>query len=207
MFDLLTLDGRDLRGDSYDQRRACLVSVLAGGSAHIGVMPMTTNPAAALVWLVDQPRGIEGCVAKRRAQVHRPRVRAWRKVRARATSTAVIGGVIGSLERPQALILGVVTRKGRLRMVGRTRCLPKAARSELGKLLTPPCGHHPWPATLPASRFGQLPGGRISYTQVEPTLVVEFEHDLAFEHDRFRHATQLVQIRSELHPHDLPMAQ
>lgn len=89
-------------------------------------------------------------------------------------------------------------------MVGRTSSLSKAARSELGKLLTPPGGHHPWPATLPASRFGQLPGGRISYTQVEPTLVVEFEHDLAFEHDRFRHTTQFVRMRSELHPLDPP---
>ena len=77
VFDLLRLDGHNVQGDSYDQRRALLVSLLAGGSAHIGVMPMTTDPAAALVWLVDQPRGIEGCVAKQRGQAYRPRVRAW----------------------------------------------------------------------------------------------------------------------------------
>jgi hypothetical protein len=103
-------------------------------------------------------------------------------VRARATADAVVGGVIGSLDRPEALVLGVFTAHGRLRVVGPTGPLPRAARSELGHLLTAPVRRHPWPTTLPASRFGQLPGARIAYTQVEPELVVEFEHDLAFEH-------------------------
>lgn len=56
------------------------------------------------------------------------------------------------------------------------------------------------PETLPATRFGQLPGQRVSYTQAEPALVVEFEHDAAWERGRFRHATTFVRLRAELRP-------
>src|ERR1700754_2634964 len=81
VFDLLELEGRNLQGDPYDLRRACLVRLLASGSAHIGVMPMTPDTSAAIAWLVDQPQGVEGCVAKRRDQLYRSKVRGWRKIR------------------------------------------------------------------------------------------------------------------------------
>jgi hypothetical protein len=70
-----------------------------------------------------------------------------------------------------------------------------------------PCSHRADRATsqaretLPASRFGQLPGERIVYTPVEPTLVVEFEHDNAY--GRFRHAKTYLRVRTELRPSDL----
>jgi ATP-dependent DNA ligase len=168
-FDILELDGQDLRGEVYDEQ-------LEGVSLVIGVMPQTTSPAAAGVWFNTQP-GVEVCVAKRRQQVYRPGARAWRKLRAKATAEGVIGGVIGPLEPPTALILGLVDDFGRLRVIGRTGTLPAAAQIEMGAVLAAPVGRHPWPETLPASRFGQLPGERVSYTRAEAALVVEFEHD------------------------------
>lgn len=203
-FDVLALDGHDLRGETYDFRRARLVHLLAAKPDYIGLMPMTTNPDLARAWLVDQPKGIEGCVAKRRSGIYRPKVRGWRKIKTTVTTEAVVGGVIGPLERPQALILGLTDERGRLRVAGRTGSLPKPARVELGRLLVPVSGEHPWPETLPASRFGQLPGApRVAYTQVEPTLVVEIEHDLAYEQDRYRHATRFVRCRPDLSARDL----
>jgi hypothetical protein len=132
-----------------------------------------------------------------------PGVRAWQKLRAKATSEGVVGGVLGPLKRPSALILGLADESGRLRVIGRTSSLPAAARIELGAVLTAPAGRHPWPETLPSSRFGQLPGQRVRYTQAEPALVMEFEHDSAWETGRFRHATTFVRLRSELRPADL----
>jgi hypothetical protein len=98
--------------------------------------------------------------------------------------------------------LGLADDSGRLRVIGRTGTLPAAAQVEVRAALTAPVGRHPWPDTLPPSRFGQLPGERVSYTQAEPALVIEFEHDSA-ERGRFRHATTFVRLRTELRPSDL----
>ena len=62
------------------------------------------------------------------------------------TVEAVVGGVLGSLPQPEALILGRQDHRGRLRVVGHTSALPKAAQAELGKLLLPADPpDHPWP--------------------------------------------------------------
>jgi ATP-dependent DNA ligase len=157
------------------------------------------------VWLIPTRPGIEGCVAKLRLQAYRPGVRAWQKLRIRSSAEGLVGGVLGPLQRPKALILGRPDSSGRLRVIGRTSSLPVTARAELGALLAAPVGRHPWPETLPGSRFGQLPGERVSYTQAEPVLVVEFEHDSAWERGRFRHPTAFLRLRTELRPSDLAL--
>jgi ATP-dependent DNA ligase len=43
-------------------------------------MPMTTDLAAAQLWMVDRCRGIEGVVAKRLVQAYRSGGRIWRMV-------------------------------------------------------------------------------------------------------------------------------
>jgi ATP-dependent DNA ligase len=153
-------------------------------------------------WLRDQPPGIEGVVAKRRDQRYRPGARSWQKLRARNTAEAVVGGVFGTLEHPEALVLGRY-RADRLRVVGRTSPLPLAARAELRRLLRPPSREHPWPPRLPSSRFGQTPCGEIEYTQVAPELVVEVETDTAYEQGRWRHATKYLRLRPDLAPDDV----
>src|SRR5690349_20424465 len=82
-------------------------------------------------------------------------------------------GVIGPLDAPEALLLGLPDDTGRLRVAGRTGPLTLPARRELGTLLVPPQRTHPWPERIPASRFGQLPGDLVDYTPAEPLLVVE----------------------------------
>lgn len=74
-FDLLALDGRDLRLKVDDERRALLAELLDGLSTNIGLMPRTDNAGAVRVWMTGQP-GVEGCVAKRRDQVYKPGKRA-----------------------------------------------------------------------------------------------------------------------------------
>src|SRR5689334_14874429 len=73
-------------------------------------------------------------------------------------------GVIGPLDAPEALLLGLPDDTGRLRVAGRTGPLTLPARRELGTLLVPPQRTHPWPERIPASRFGQLPGDLVDYT-------------------------------------------
>jgi ATP-dependent DNA ligase len=89
-----------------------------------------------------------------------------------------------------------------LEIVEAAGVLPAGVRldGELGTVLTASVGAHPWPDTLSGSRFGQVAGDRVSYTQVEPALVVEFEHDSAWERGRFRHPTSFVRLRPDLAP-------
>jgi ATP-dependent DNA ligase len=189
-------------------RRALLEDLLGRQLPHgLVLMPATTDPAVARAWLTQHSAaGIEGVVAKRRDQPYRAGGRTWRKIRTRLTAEAVVGGVLGSIARPEALILGRYDTRGPLRGAGRTTPLPHPARAELGHLLTTPApGTHPWPATIPSSRFGQRPGEPLDYLQIAPTTVVELDVDTSFEQDRWRHATRYIRVRPDRHPRDVPV--
>jgi ATP-dependent DNA ligase len=147
--------------------------------------------------------GIEGVVAKRLDQRYRPGVRGWYRIRRISTAEAVVAGVSGSVERPESLILGRPNERGELWMIGRAGKLAAPERTRIGALLRPAAGEHPWPATLPSGRFGQIPGDEVAYVQVEPQLVVEFEHDIAAERGRLRHAVRFIRVRPDLDVTDL----
>src|SRR5690349_23959220 len=122
-------------------------------------MPATRDLDGAHSWMRDYAdAGLEGVVVKHREHGYRPRRRSWFKVRTRTTADAVVGGVIGPLHAPEALLLGLPDDTGRLRVAGRTSPLTLPARHEFGTLLMPPQRTHPWPERIPASRFGRLPG-------------------------------------------------
>jgi ATP-dependent DNA ligase len=204
IFDLLAVAGRDLRGLPYRKRRKRLRRLLTDAGPPLALMPATGDPAGARTWMRDYAdAGVEVVVVKHREHGYRPRRRSWFKVRARTTADAVVGGVIGPLDAPEALLLGLPDDTGRLRVAGRTGPLTLPARRELGTLLVPPQRSHPWPQRIPASRFGQLPGDLVDYTPTEPLLVVEVDADVCFEHHRWRHPTGFRRVRAELDPVDL----
>lgn len=123
--------------------------------------------------------------------------------RVRLSAEAVVGGVLGPLSAPHALVVGKIDGRGRLRIAGRTRPLPLSARAELAAVLTETTDEHPWPATIPASRFEQLGVDPVHYTRVSPDVVVELDVDTAFEHQRWRHPVSYQRIRADLRPTDL----
>lgn len=164
-------------------------------------MPMSSEVAAAEAWMVDHcGAGIEGVVAKRLDEAYRAAGRTWRKIRTRTTAEAVVGGVLGPLVQPDALIVGRRDGLGRLRVSGRTTPLSPAAQSVMTKVLEPPGRTNPWAGTIPSSRFGQLPSEPIPYTRVKPRVVVELDVDTAFEDYRWRHACRFVRVRRDSGP-------
>jgi ATP-dependent DNA ligase len=204
VFDVLTLAGRDLRGLPYRKRRKRLRRLLAAAEPPLALMPATRELVGAQAWMREHAAaGVEGVVVKHREHGYRPRRRSWWKVRTHMTADAVVGGVIGSLEAPQALLLGLPDGQGGLRVAGRTGPLMLPARRELGALLLPPRAAHPWPPQLASSRFGALPGELIDYTPTEPLLVVEVDTDTCFEQQRWRHPTGFRRVRGDLQPGDL----
>jgi hypothetical protein len=125
------------------------------------------------------------------------------KIRTRLTAEAVVGGVLGSLDHPEALVLGRPDPQRRLRIAGRTRPSPPAARAELAALLTPAAAGPPWPPAIPSSWFGQPASKPIDYQPVMPNRIVELDIDTMFERHRWRHGARFVRIRADLTPRDL----
>jgi hypothetical protein len=116
--------------------------------------PHGTWASTSRAWLDGHlARGVEGVVAKRLDHAYSPK-RAWCKVRVRSSAEAIVGGVLGPISAPVALVLGAHDELGRLRVVGRTSPLPRAIRAELGAVLHPAGECHPWPPVLPPERFG-----------------------------------------------------
>jgi ATP-dependent DNA ligase len=201
VFDVLALGGKDIRSRPCSVRRAMLEELLARRLPHgLVLMPMSTEPAVARAWLLNHSdAGIEGVVAKRLDQPYRAGGRMWWKVRTRFTAEAVVGGVLGTLARPEALV-GRPDRRGQLRVAGRTSALSRAARDDIAAVLAAAGAEHPWPPTIPSSRFGQRPGEPVTYVQVAPTTVVELDVDTAFEDHRWRHPPTFIRVRRDLRP-------
>lgn len=202
-FDVLARDGEDVRGLPCHTRRELLEQLIPDGQTGLAVVPMTTDPLAAAVWMSHGERGIEGVVSKNVNHSYNPHRHRWHKIRARVTSEAIVGGVIGSLEAPRAVIVGRHDARDRLRIVGRSVSLPKQVSGQLGGLLRPARGSHPWPTEIPSGRLG-LPGGApVTYTPVQPELVVEIDTDQSVEAGRYRHAVRVVRLRLDLTAADL----
>jgi ATP-dependent DNA ligase len=161
VFDVLAAGGTDLRTHPYGMP----LQLLDDAAPPLAVIPMTTDGEAARAWLTgDLGAGIEGVVAKRLDHGDLPRRRAWRKVKARTSAEAVVGGVLGPLNTPVALVLGRPDEAGRLRVAGRTGPLPRDARPALGALLRTADQRHPWPPVLPPARFADA--APVEYTWV-----------------------------------------
>ena len=126
-------------------------------------------------------------------------------MRTRTSADAIVGGVLGPIAAPVALVLGRHDQRGQLRVVGWTSTLPRAVRAEVGAVLRPAGQRHPWPPVLPPARFGDA--GPVEYVRVEPAIVVELAVDAAVDEVRgrlvWRHPAHLVRIRLDLAASDL----
>lgn len=82
LFDVLALDGTDLRRSPYEERRRTLTELLAPLGPPLQTVPMTTDRDEAVGWYEGLAAiGIEGLVVKGLAQPYRPRRRDWLKLR------------------------------------------------------------------------------------------------------------------------------
>jgi bifunctional non-homologous end joining protein LigD len=119
-FDLLYLDGFDLRRVALEQRKQLLQErIVAGGvfhfSDHYAEKGLDLFEAA-------KQRGLEGIVAKKRRSLYEEkRTRDWLKIKITQRQECVVGGYTapeGSREYFGALVLGLYDKQGRLVHVG-----------------------------------------------------------------------------------------
>ncbi len=210
-FDLLVdAGGEPVLDAPLVERRARLMRLLTGAPPQLAVTPQSANLSEVSEWLTTwTAAGVEGVVIKRLDSRYEPGRRGWAKFRARATTEAIIGGVIGSIRNPETLLLG---RVDRLRYTGRTHPLATPQRQELAGLLSPPRPTarrtviHPWPDPLPAAWSRQFERPEpLRYAQVEPTVVAKIQVDTAYEHHRWRHRVRYARPRPDLSAYDVPL--
>jgi bifunctional non-homologous end joining protein LigD len=119
-FDLLYLDGLDLRGVALEQRKQLLQDRILAGSV-IQFSDHYAEKGLALFEAAKQ-RGLEGIVAKKRGSTYQEkRSNDWLKIKITQRQECVIGGYTdpeGSREYFGALVLGLYDRQGRLIHVG-----------------------------------------------------------------------------------------
>ena len=118
-FDLLYLDGYDLRRVDLEQRKQALSQILAGDSL---VQYSEHFDDGTALYEVAKQRGLEGIVAKlRRSCYIEKRSREWLKIKITQRQECVIGGYTdpkGSREHFGSIILGLYDNQGRLIHVG-----------------------------------------------------------------------------------------
>jgi bifunctional non-homologous end joining protein LigD len=120
VFDLLHVDGYDLRRVSLEERKKILETIVIS-SETMRYSDHYPGQGIALFEVAKQ-KGLEGILAKRRASCYEERRgREWLKIKITQTVDCVVGGYIdpeGSRQYFGSLILGLYNEKGQLSYVG-----------------------------------------------------------------------------------------
>ena len=92
MFDVLSIDGRDVIGRPYEERRQLLTDLVEAGENW--AVPAHRVGGGAELLAATGERQLEGVMAKRLGTTYRPgtRTKEWRKVKHRRRAEVVIGG-------------------------------------------------------------------------------------------------------------------
>jgi ATP-dependent DNA ligase len=218
-FDLLALDGRDLREQPQHHRRALLEQLLAGRPRPLHLTPMTRDRSTAAEWLDRfEGAGLDGVIAKPQDGPYQAGKRAMLKIKHARTADCVVAGFRWHKTGKDAvgsLLLGLYDDRGTLQHVGVTSAFTMATRRQLVRELAPlrknALENHPWRdwADAGAGEFGRMPGGQSRWSagkdlsweplRIERTCEVKYDH---LQGDRFRHATVFLRWRPDRQPSD-----
>lgn len=196
VFDLLYLDGRDLRGCTFEQRRGLLAEVLRP-DPWVRLSETVEAEGTALFDLVMQ-QGLEGLVAKRKDGLYQSgRQPQWRKLKARHTQECVVVGYTPHQPKAPfgALHLARYDKDRLLRSVGKVGSgFTVGDRTEIFEALQPlDGGRRPLVKGLEKTRE--------SIAWVEPELVVEVEYQEETRDGALRQASFL-RLRRDLQARD-----
>src|SRR5581483_5806909 len=220
VFDLLAIDGRDIRNEPQAERRVQLERVLAGAQPPIHLTPMTRDTRVATEWLERfEGAGLDGVIAKPADGVYEPGKRAMIKIKHARTADCVGAGFRwhknGTNELVGSLLRGLYDDTGRLHHVGVTSSFTMTRGRELATELEPlrqdALDQHPWRdwAEADAHGYQRMPGGQSRWSagkdlswepvRIERVCEVKYDH---MQGDRFRHAAVFQRWRPDKPPND-----
>lgn len=213
-FDVLALDGEDLRARPLADRRVRLEALLRDGPTDLFATPQTTDAGIAAQWLASfTGNGVDGVIAKDAASPYVAGQRRMIKVKRERTADCVVAGIrLLSADPPAigSLLLGLYDEHGALVHLGVASQLTKERRArfvtELAPLIMKLEGH-PWERGfgLEASPLGRLSGsaGRWSPDEMErdwipirPERVCEVAYDI-LDGRRLRFPARFVRWRDD----------
>ena len=217
-FDLLAMDGQDVRCDPQLERREKLEALLAQAETPLHLTPVTRDRGLAQEWLDRfEGAGLDGVIAKPIDGQYEPGKRAMLKVKHARTADCAVAGFRWHKSGPDAvgsLLLGLYDANGRLQHVGVTSAFTMARRRELATELAPLREHalddHPWREWAIANgEFGRMPGGQSRWSagkdlsweplRVERVCEVKYDH---LQGSRFRHGAVFLRWRPDKRPDD-----
>ena len=222
-FDLLAVDGRDIRTSRQDERRTALERLLARAAPPLYLTPMTRDRDTAQDWLMRfEGAGLDGVIAKAPDTPYQPGKRAMLKIKHARTADCVVAGFRWHKSGGDAvgsLLLGLYDDGGVLQHVGVTSAFTMAARKALAAELAPlrerALDDHPWRAWAgDAAAASRMPGGQSRWSggkdlsweplRIERVCEVKYDH---LQGGRFRHATIFQRWRPDKSPADCTYAQ
>jgi bifunctional non-homologous end joining protein LigD len=119
IFDLIHLDGYDLRRVALEQRKQALSTIVSPGEL---VRYSDHFPQGLALFDVARKKGLEGILAKKRASHYEERrSHEWLKIKVTQTLDCVVGGYTdpeGSRQYFGSIVLGLYDKKGQLIHVG-----------------------------------------------------------------------------------------
>ena len=218
-FDLLAVDGRDMRAAPQRERRARLEQLFAGAKPPIYLTPVTADRAVASDWLSRfEGAGLDGVMVKAENGTYEPGKRAMIKVKHARTADCVVAGFRwhknGSGTHVGSLLLGLYDDKGRLQHVGVTSSFTMKMREQLALELAPlrkdALKDHPWGDWAKAgTELNRMPGGQSRWSagkdlsweplRIERVCEVKYDH---MQGSRFRHAAIFQRWRPDKQPAD-----
>jgi ATP-dependent DNA ligase len=218
-FDLLAIDGRDVRAAPQSERRALLEQVLAHVAPPIHLTAVTRDCVLASEWLARfEGAGLDGVIAKPAHGTYQPGKRAMFKVKHARTTDCVVAGFRwhkSGNDTVGSLLLGLYDEGGTLQHVGVTSAFTMATRKQLALELAPlrrgALEEHPWRdwAGTGASELTRTPGAQSRWSsgkdlsweplRIERVCEVKYDH---LQGRRFRHATIFVRWRPDKRPSD-----
>jgi ATP-dependent DNA ligase len=210
-FDLLAIDGEDLRSQPFSARRARLVALGSGLGADWSISPSTSDIEMAERWFDEfEAAGCDGIIAKRLDAPYVEGKREMIKIKHRRSVDVVVGGYREHKDGGKigSLLLGLYNEEGQLHFVGHCSGFSDHDRVELLAQFRQLAAEESFGegVRVPGAESRWSGGKDLSWTPVQPGVVVQVSYDQLTE-GRFRHATRLERWRPDKDAEDCTMDQ
>lgn len=202
-FDLLGLEGEDLRKLPFRERRAKLVPFAATLDPPWNLTPSTTDVEEAKRWFHEfEPAGCDGIIAKPLDQAYIGGKRAMIKIKHRRSVDCVVGGyrVHKDGDKIGSILLGLYNEEGELHFIGHCSGFSDHDRvailEQLQQLQTDESFGGEEQVRVPGAESRWSTGKDLSWVPIAPGVVAEVSYD-QLEGNRFRHATRFHRWRPD----------
>lgn len=210
-FDLLAIEGKDLRAEPFTERRRHLEKLFGSLGDQWHLTPSTDDLDVARRWFDEfEAAGCDGIVCKGAATPYVEGKREMIKWKHRRSVDCVVGGYREHKDGGKigSLLLGLYNDQGELHFIGhcsgfsdhdRTALLEQFEQLKSGESFG-------LEARMPGGESRWSAGKDLSWTPVQPGVVVQVSYDQLTE-SRFRHATRLERWRPDKDPDACTMDQ